>query len=159
MPMGDYKKNNLGREKSPYLQQHKNNPVWWQAWKMWVNHRYYKRFRQAHEDARADPNPRRGIERTLALGGPIRAKPSNDELTSVPHHLIDVLDANERMGLHQFIESATGVIEEISQRGKLPVLVGGTGQYLWGLLEGWEVPAVPPDGGSPPGHTRGPRPG
>jgi tRNA dimethylallyltransferase len=49
------------------------------------------------------------------------------------------------MGLHQFIESATEIIEDIDRRGRLPVLVGGTGQYLWGLLEGWEVPGVPPD--------------
>lgn len=46
------------------------SPVWWQVWKMWVNHRYYKRFHQKHEDAIADPDPRRRIERFLAIGGP-----------------------------------------------------------------------------------------
>ena len=73
------------------------------------------------------------------------AKPSSADLAGAPHHLIDVLDAGERMGLHRFIEAATEVIEDIDRRGRLPVLVGGTGQYLWGLLEGWEVPRVPPD--------------
>jgi tRNA dimethylallyltransferase len=72
------------------------------------------------------------------------AKPSSSDLARTPHHLIDVLEPEERMGLYQFIESATGVIEDIDRR-RLPVLVGGTGQYLWGLLEGWEVPRVPPD--------------
>ena len=73
------------------------------------------------------------------------AKPSPADLARVPHHLIDVLEPDERMGLHQFIEAATEVIGDIDRRGRLPVLVGGTGQYLWGLLEGWEVPGVPPD--------------
>ncbi|MCH7738973.1 MAG: tRNA (adenosine(37)-N6)-dimethylallyltransferase MiaA [Chloroflexi bacterium] len=73
------------------------------------------------------------------------AKPSPADLALAPHHLIDVLEPGERMGLHQFIESATEIIEDIDRRGRLPVLVGGTGQYLWGLLEGWEVPEAPPD--------------
>ena len=70
------------------------------------------------------------------------AKPSPADLARVPHHLINVLEPDERMGLHQFIEAATEVIEDIDRRGRLPVLVGGTGQYLWGLLEGWEVPGA-----------------
>lgn len=73
------------------------------------------------------------------------AKPFAPDRALIPHHLIDVLGPGERMGLHQFIESASAVIGDISRRGRLPILVGGTGQYLWGLLEGWEVPQVPPD--------------
>lgn len=73
------------------------------------------------------------------------AKPSADNLKNVPHHLIDVLEPSETMGLARFIDIASEKIEEITSRERLPILVGGTGQYVFGLLEGWDVPRVRPD--------------
>ncbi|MBN4064123.1 tRNA (adenosine(37)-N6)-dimethylallyltransferase MiaA [Dehalococcoides mccartyi] len=73
------------------------------------------------------------------------AKPSPDEKRGVPHHLIDILDPNERFSLAEFLAIARTTIADITSRGKLPVLVGGSGQYVWALLEGWEVPEIEPD--------------
>ncbi len=73
------------------------------------------------------------------------AKPTTTEQQGVPHHLIDILAAGERFSLAQFLRVAQKAIAEIAARRKLPVLVGGTGQYVWALLEGWEVPEIEPD--------------
>ena len=73
------------------------------------------------------------------------AKPSAEDLAAVPHHLIDCLDPHESMSLAGFVDLALEAIKEISGRGRLPVLVGGTGQYVWALVEAWDVPRVEPD--------------
>ncbi len=73
------------------------------------------------------------------------AKPSPAELAQVRHHLIDIAAPDETVGLARFLELARPLIQEIHRRGKLPFLVGGTGQYLRALLQGWQVPHVPPD--------------
>lgn len=73
------------------------------------------------------------------------AKPTMDEQKGVPHHLVDVLEPGDSLGLRAYLDQANGAIEAIAGRGHLPVVVGGTGQYLWGLLEGWRVARVPPD--------------
>lgn len=75
------------------------------------------------------------------------AKPTQEERRGVPHHLIDVLDPTETLGLRAFLDRVGEVIRDVVARGRLPVLVGGTGQYVWGLLEGWEVSRVAPDPG------------
>ena len=58
---------------------------------------------------------------------------------------MDVLDPGDSYSLATFLDDARRLVEEITSRGRLPVLVGGTGQYAWGLLEGWDVPRVAPD--------------
>ncbi len=73
------------------------------------------------------------------------AKPSLKERQQVPHHLIDVADANEVWSLGIFKNAARQVIAEIHARNKLPFLVGGTGQYITALIENWSVPAQQPD--------------
>ena len=72
-------------------------------------------------------------------------KPTQEERTAVPHHLIDILDPDEDFSLALYLQSAQEAICQILNRGKLPILVGGTGQYVWALLEGWQVPKVIPD--------------
>ncbi len=72
------------------------------------------------------------------------AKPSPEECQKVPHHLIDVVYPDQTFTLAMFLEMAKKAWEEILSRGKIPLLVGGTGQYVWAFLEGWEVPKVPP---------------
>ncbi|MEX0761654.1 MAG: tRNA (adenosine(37)-N6)-dimethylallyltransferase MiaA [Dehalococcoidia bacterium] len=73
------------------------------------------------------------------------AKPSTGERRGIPHHLIDMLRPEEGFSLAAFLNVARKTISDVTERGHLPVLVGGAGQYVWGLLEGWEVPYVPPD--------------
>jgi len=73
------------------------------------------------------------------------AKPSPEELRRVAHHLIDVADPDQVWSLAKFQRTAYAAIEAIQQRGRLPFLVGGTGQYVRAVIEGWEVPEVKPD--------------
>lgn len=73
------------------------------------------------------------------------AKPTRAERERVPHHLIDVAEPNEVWSLGVFKSAAKQVIAEIHARGKLPFLVGGTGQYITALIEDWSVPAQQPD--------------
>ena len=72
------------------------------------------------------------------------AKATLDEQAVVPHHLIDVADPDEIWSLAVYQQEARKVIEEIQQREKLPFLVGGTGQYIRAVLEGWHIPEQAP---------------
>ena len=91
-----------------------------------------------------------GIELAQRLGGEIlsldsmavyrqmdigTAKPNAAERASVPHHLIDIIDPLEAYSVMQFREDAIRLVGEISARGALPLLVGGTMMYFKGLLE------------------------
>jgi tRNA dimethylallyltransferase len=73
------------------------------------------------------------------------AKPTPEECARVPHHLIDVADPDETWSLAVFQQKATKIIADIHSRGKLPFLVGGTGQYARAVTEGWTPPEVKPD--------------
>lgn len=73
------------------------------------------------------------------------AKPKPAERARVTHHLIDIADPDETMGLAEYQEQAYAVIEAIQARGNLPLLVGGTGQYVRAIAEGWRIPRMPPD--------------
>ncbi len=73
------------------------------------------------------------------------AKPSAEELASVPHHLIDIIDPAEAYSVAQFRADTLKLVAEISARGKLPLLVGGTMMYFKGLTDGLdELPAANP---------------
>ena len=73
------------------------------------------------------------------------AKPSRKERAAARHWLIDVCAPNEPFTLAAFMDLAGAALDDIWSRGKTPVVAGGTGQYVWSLLEGWRVPRVPPD--------------
>ncbi len=73
------------------------------------------------------------------------AKPSPEELARVPHHLIDIANPDEILSLAVFQQKATEVIADIHARSKLPFLVGGTGQYIRAVTQGWTPPQVQPD--------------
>ncbi len=73
------------------------------------------------------------------------AKPSIDERAGIKHYLIDIADPDETYSLAQFKSSARSAIVDIRRRGKLPFLVGGTGQYIRGVVENWTIPEVMPD--------------
>jgi tRNA dimethylallyltransferase len=74
------------------------------------------------------------------------AKPSPEELASVPHHLIDTLDPLQSYSAAEFAKDATRLIRDIRARGKTPLLVGGTMLYLKALLDGLnDIPSANPE--------------
>ena len=73
------------------------------------------------------------------------AKVNLEEQSEIRHHLLSFLNPDEPFNVSLFIRASNIAIENIRSRDKLPILVGGSGQYIWGLLEGWEVPKVPPN--------------
>ena len=84
----------------------------------------------------------RQVYRHMDIG---TAKPSHEDRAAVPHHLVDVVAPDEPFGLASYLRLAKESITNTDVRGNIPILVGGTGQYIWALLEGWQVPEVPPD--------------
>ncbi len=73
------------------------------------------------------------------------AKPTPAELARAPHHLIDVATPDQDWSLATFQGAAYRAIDEIHARGRLPIMVGGTGQYVQAVLEGWQLPAARPN--------------
>jgi len=73
------------------------------------------------------------------------AKPTPEELHQVPHHLINTVNPDEDFSLAEYQQQAYQVIDDIQKRHRLPFLVGGSGLYVWSVLEGWGIPRVPPD--------------
>jgi tRNA dimethylallyltransferase len=72
-------------------------------------------------------------------------KPSLAERAAVPHHVIDVVEPDEGFSLAMYHRLTFEALQDIRQKGKLPLLVGGSGLYVWSLIEGWTIPQVPPD--------------
>jgi len=69
------------------------------------------------------------------------AKPTQAELERVPHHLINILDAEEKFSVGEFVRRARPIISELNLRGKIPIIAGGTGLYIQALVEGYELSA------------------
>ncbi len=84
----------------------------------------------------------RQVYRYMDIG---TAKPSLQERALVPHHLIDIVSPDQDFSLALYQNLAYSAIKEIQQRNKLALLVGGSGLYVWALLEGWMIPQVTPD--------------
>ncbi len=84
----------------------------------------------------------RYLYRGLDIG---TAKPTPEEQTTVPHHLIDILDPREDYSLALFQRDAFAAVDEILGRQRLPVLAGGSPLYVRAVLEGWRIPEAPPD--------------
>ncbi len=84
----------------------------------------------------------RQIYRGMDIG---TAKPTAEEQARIPHHLIDVSDPDVMLSLTEYQVLAYAAITDITMRGRLPLLVGGTGQYITAVIEGWRAPEVPPD--------------
>jgi len=85
----------------------------------------------------------RQVYRRMDIG---TAKPTAEEQAALRHYLINLVDPDEPFSLGRWLDLAKEALEDIWSRGKQPLLVGGTGQYVWALLKGWRVPRVPPDG-------------
>jgi tRNA dimethylallyltransferase len=73
------------------------------------------------------------------------AKPTPEQQHAVKHHLIDVVAPDENLTLAQYQRLTYTAIDDVLARGKFPMLVGGTGQYLTAVEEGWSIPEVPPN--------------
>lgn len=84
----------------------------------------------------------RQVYRGMDIG---TAKPSPAVRARIPHHLVDIRNPDEPFSLHDFLVLADAAIRDICRRGRLPFVVGGTGQYVWALVEGWHAPPVAPD--------------
>ena len=84
----------------------------------------------------------RQVYRHMDIG---TAKPTSEELAQARHHLIDVINPDDDFSLAQYQALAYKAIDDIQQRHKLPLLVGGSGLYIWSVLEGLKIPEVPPD--------------
>lgn len=84
----------------------------------------------------------RQVYRGMRIG---TAAPDDGQLGLVPHHLYTFLDPSETYSLALYQRHARAALADCWRRGVLPVVVGGTGQYVWGLLEAWTVPPVEPD--------------
>lgn len=100
----------------------------------------------------------RGVDIARRLGGEIVSADSRqvyrgmdvgtgkdlaDYGTDVPYHLIDVVPAGSKYNLFQYLRDASAALDDIGARGRLPVVVGGTGMYVESLLKGLALPLVP----------------
>jgi tRNA dimethylallyltransferase len=72
------------------------------------------------------------------------AKPTVEERTLLPHHLLDVVWPDETLTLAEYQAAANAAIAEVWARGRLPLLVGGAGLYIRAVVDGLAIPAVPP---------------
>jgi tRNA dimethylallyltransferase len=71
-------------------------------------------------------------------------KADPEQRARVPHHLLDVVDPDAVLTLAEYQHLAYAAINDILVRDKLPILVGGTGQYVHAVVEGWSIPEVAP---------------
>lgn len=84
----------------------------------------------------------RQIYRCMDIG---TAKPTAAQQTRIRHHLIDIVTPDYNLSLAEYQDAAYQAIDAILQRGRIPFLVGGSGQYITAVEEGWSIPRVPPD--------------
>lgn len=84
----------------------------------------------------------RQVYRYMDIG---TSKPGPAEHAAVPHHVVDVVDPDEDFSLAKYHQLASDAHKVIQANGRLALLVGGSGLYVWSLIEGWKVPHVPPD--------------
>ncbi len=82
------------------------------------------------------------VYRGMNLG---TAKPSPEEMRTVPHHMIDIVEPDQPYSMAQYCRQAELAIKKIQESGSLPILVGGTGQYVRAILENWQTPAPGPN--------------
>lgn len=84
----------------------------------------------------------RQVYRGMDIGS---AKPTAAEQALAPHHLLDVVAPTHALTLAEYRDLAKQAIADIQRRGRLPLLVGGSGQYVRAILQGWSLPAVAPN--------------
>ena len=100
------------------------------------------------------------VELALLLGGEVvsadsmqiyrgmdigTAKPTPEEMRGVPHHMLDVADPEEDFSVARYVEMAARCVDDVLERGKLPIVAGGTGLYIDSLLSGRTFAPFSPD--------------
>ncbi len=73
------------------------------------------------------------------------AKPTKDEMQGIPHYMIDIVEPTFDYSAGLFKKQAADIIKDISSRGKVPIILGGTGLYIDILLKGFDLPDMNPD--------------
>ena len=73
------------------------------------------------------------------------AKPTKEEMQAIPHHMIDIASPEDDFTVSIYKKQANAVINDIFNRGKVPIVAGGTGFYIKTLLEGHHMPEASPD--------------
>jgi len=84
------------------------------------------------------------IYRRMDIG---TAKPTLAEREGVPHHMLDVAEPGEPYSVSRYVQEATACVEDILARGKLPIICGGTGLYIDGLIRGTDYQPAGTDNG------------
>ena len=84
----------------------------------------------------------RQVYRFMDIG---TAKPDIEERALIPHNLIDIINPDESFSLAEYQQRCKLLIDDMHGRNIVPFLVGGSGQYVWAVLEGWNIPKVIPD--------------
>lgn len=84
----------------------------------------------------------RQVYRYMDIG---TAKPGPQQRLKINHHLIDLIYPDQDFSLALYQKMSFQAIEACLKRDHLPLLVGGSGLYVWSVLEGWKIPQVPPD--------------
>lgn len=86
----------------------------------------------------------RQIYKGLDIG---TGKITKEEMKGVPHHMLDVVDVGEEFSVAEYARRARPILEDIHARGKMPIICGGTGQYIDALIYDIQLPEVPPRSG------------
>jgi tRNA dimethylallyltransferase len=72
-------------------------------------------------------------------------KVTHEEMKGVPHHMLDVIDLDQEFSVAQYKKMAQPILEDIISRGKVPIICGGTGQYIDALILNALIPEIPPN--------------
>ena len=84
------------------------------------------------------------VYRDMAIG---TARPTEEEMEGIPHHMMAVADPTENFSVARYVAEATPIVDDILARGKLPLIVGGTGLYIDALRKGQSFSAFDPKSG------------
>ena len=84
----------------------------------------------------------RQVYRYMNIG---TAKPNQEDMAKVPHHLINVAEPEDDFNLAAYHTLFERTIDGVCNAGRLPFVVGGSGLYIWSVLENWDIPVVAPD--------------
>ncbi len=75
------------------------------------------------------------------------AKPTAEEKRDIPHHMLDILEPEQSFSVASYVAMADEIVKDILARGKVPIIVGGTGQYIHALIRGLHFPPATEDKG------------
>lgn len=84
----------------------------------------------------------RYLYRQMKIG---TAKPSSEELSLVRHHMIDCADLHHPWSIGEYKSRVEGLIVVLNNAGKIPLMVGGTGQYIRAFMQNWKIPEIEAD--------------